>query len=380
MIDRSKAVFPDQKKVARPALLFLVFLLLLCSIAPCQDEFDGVERIVAVGDVHGGFEDLVSVLRAARIVDGRNRWVGGKAHLVQTGDLLDRGDNSRKVLDLLIDLESQAQKAGGMVHVLLGNHEAMNMYGDLRYVSHGEFNSYRTPESDQLREQAFEATADPAQKADRKYRKKWEDEHPLGWVEHRQAFGQTGRYGKWLRQKNVVIRINNALFAHGGISPKYASLSLREINEQCRAELRDFTKLRGGMVMGAQGPLWYRDLSEVPESELASHVEALLAAYKVKYIVTAHTPTPSVILPRFGGKVIRIDVGLSKIYGEARACLLFEGSEPFALHRGSKLQLPTDGDILGYLRRAEFLEPPDSPLRRYLSRLLRGQQQDSKPD
>jgi hypothetical protein len=375
MIDRSKADFPDQKRATRPALLFLVFLLLLSSFALCQDEFDGAERIVAVGDVHGGFEDLVAILRMARIVDGRNRWIGGKAYLVQTGDLLDRGPDSRKVLDLLMDLESQAQKAGGMVQVLLGNHEAMNIYGDLRYVSRGEYDSYRSPESERLRDQVYEATADPGQKTDRKYRRKWEDDHPLGWVEHRQAFDQTGRYGKWLRQKNVVIRVNNALFSHGGISPKYASLSLREMNEQCRAELRDFAKIKGGMVIDPQGPLWYRGLAEAPESELAPHVEALLAAYKVKYIVIAHTPTPGVILPRFGGKVIQIDVGLSRVYGEARACLLFEGSEPFALHRGSRLPLPTDGDILAYLRRAESLEPYDSPLRRYASRRLRGQPQ-----
>ena len=104
MIDRSRAGFPDQKKVTRSALFFLAFFLLLCSIALCQDEFDGAERIVAAGDVHGGFDDLVDILRAARIVDGRNRWIGGKAHLVQTGDILDRGDNSRKVLNLLMDL------------------------------------------------------------------------------------------------------------------------------------------------------------------------------------------------------------------------------------------------------------------------------------
>jgi len=380
MIDRSKAGFPDQKRVTRSALLFLVFLLLLCSVALCQDEFDGVERIVAVGDVHGGFEELVDILRAARIVDGRNRWTGGKAHLVQTGDIVDRGDNSRKVLDLLMDLESQAQKAGGRVHVLLGNHEAMNIYGDLRYVTRGEFDSYRTPESEQLREQSYEASADPAQKTDRKYRRKWEEDHPLGWVEHRLAFGPTGRYGKWLRQKNVVIRVNSALFGHGGISPKYVSRSLREINEQCRAELKEFAKLRGGMVVDPEGPLWYRGLAEVPEPELASHVEALLAAFRVRYVVTAHTPTPGVILPRFGGKVIQIDVGLSKEYGQGRACLLFEGSEPFALHRGSRLPLPADGNILGYLRNAEFLEPSDSLLRRYLTRVLRSQPQTSKPN
>ncbi len=335
---------------------------------------------MAVGDVHGDFDGLVAILRAAGIVDGRNRWAGKKAHLVQTGDIPDRGDNSRKVFELLMTLESQAKKAGGMVHVLLGNHEVMNMVGDLRYVTRGEFESYRTPDSEQLREQAYEVLADPAQKTDRAYRKKWEQDHPLGWVEHRQAFGPNGRYGKWLRQKNVVIRVNEVLFVHGGISPKYVSLSLREINEQGRAELKDLTRIPNGLLNDPEGPLWYRGLARTPEAELASHVDAVLAAYKVKHIAIGHTPAPGVIMPRFGGKVFQIDVGISKVYGEGRACLLVEGSEPIALHRGTRLPLPADGDVLAYLKKAESLEPPDSPLRRHMSRLLKGLPPEGEPD
>src|SRR5262245_33598569 len=101
--------------------------------------FTGVERVVAVGDVHGDFGAFVGVLRAAGVIDQKNKWTGGKTHLVQTGDVPDRGADSRKVMDLLMDLEKQAPKAGGRVHALIGNHEAMNLYGDLRYVVPGEF-------------------------------------------------------------------------------------------------------------------------------------------------------------------------------------------------------------------------------------------------
>lgn len=354
------------------AAALFCFFLVPASYASAQDEFQGVERTVAVGDIHGGFEELTGILRSAKLLDGRNRWAGGKAHLVQTGDLVDRGPDSRKVMDLLMQLEKQAEQAGGRVHVLLGNHESMNLVGDLRYVSHEEYEAFRTPDSAQLRNQAFEALADPAMKSDSTYRKKWEDEHPLGWVEHRQAFGSTGRYGKWLREKNVVLKINNALYCHGGISPKYRSLSLREINERARAELRDFSKLKDGMVLDPQGPLWYRDLADAPESELMPHVDAVLQAYGVSYLIIAHTPTSGVVLPRFGGKLFMIDVGLSKTYGEAHACLVFEGLQPYALHRGSRVELSPGDDVLLYLRKIEHLEPPGSPLHKYITRIAGG--------
>src|SRR5215207_8409564 len=62
------------------------------TATPC--EFDNVERIVAVGDVHGAYDRLLEILRAAAVIDTRNRWIGGRTHLVQTGDVLDRGPAS----------------------------------------------------------------------------------------------------------------------------------------------------------------------------------------------------------------------------------------------------------------------------------------------
>jgi len=108
-----------------------------------SNTWTGVERVIAVGDVHGDYEQFVAVLRSAGLIDTNANWIGGHAHLVQTGDVVDRGPDSRAVMDLLMRLEKQAVAAGGAVHVLIGNHEAMDVYGDLRYVSPGEFASYR---------------------------------------------------------------------------------------------------------------------------------------------------------------------------------------------------------------------------------------------
>src|SRR5207249_4430613 len=108
-------------------------------------EWTGIERVVAIGDVHGAYDRFVEILKTARIVDNDLRWSGGRTHLVQTGDVLDRGDDSRKALDLIRRLERPAQSAGGAVHALLGNHEIARMLGDLRYVAAGEYAAFATP-------------------------------------------------------------------------------------------------------------------------------------------------------------------------------------------------------------------------------------------
>src|ERR1044071_8605730 len=109
-----------------------------------QDTFNDVRRVVAIGDIHGDYPRLLELLRTAALIDAKGAWTGGATHLVMVGDMVDRGDDSAKVLDLLMDLEPQAKKAGGRLHALIGNHEAMDMYGDLRYVTKKDFAGYQT--------------------------------------------------------------------------------------------------------------------------------------------------------------------------------------------------------------------------------------------
>ncbi|HKD17760.1 MAG TPA: metallophosphoesterase, partial [Thermoanaerobaculia bacterium] len=91
-------------------------------------------RVVAVGDVHGDLPAFRGILKDAGLVDDRGAWSGGDAVFVQLGDLIDRGPSTRGVLDFVMALEKDAARSGGSVVVLLGNHEVMNMTGDLRYV------------------------------------------------------------------------------------------------------------------------------------------------------------------------------------------------------------------------------------------------------
>ena len=100
--------------------------------------WSGVERVVAIGDLHGDYGQYINVMQSAGLIDKGGKWSGGKTHLVQTGDITDRGDDSRKIIDHLVKLKKQAKKKGGYVHLLIGNHETMNVVGDLRYVNPGD--------------------------------------------------------------------------------------------------------------------------------------------------------------------------------------------------------------------------------------------------
>jgi hypothetical protein len=195
---------------------------------PC--EFDHVDRIVAVGDVHGAYDQLVQILRVAGAIDARDRWSAGRTHLVQVGDILDRGPDSRKVLDFYRRLEREAASTGGRVHVLLGNHETMRMLGDVRYVSAGEYRAFTTSASEALRRDTAEA-APPALREQL-------SRAPLGTIELLTAFASSSPYGAYLRGLNAVLRINGILFVHGGISPAFSVRRCADINATIRHERR----------------------------------------------------------------------------------------------------------------------------------------------
>jgi hypothetical protein len=156
------------------------------------------ERIVAVGDVHGAHDNFIAILRAAALIDRRDRWSGGRSVLVQTGDVLDRGPASRRSVDLLRRLEREARNAGGQVIALAGNHEFMRLVGDWRYVSPEELSAFRTAESNDLREATHTRAAAAAEARARverrefnarEYREQFMRDIPLGYIEMRSAFG-----------------------------------------------------------------------------------------------------------------------------------------------------------------------------------------------
>ena len=313
-------------------------LLLPGTARPADDPcaVPDAPRVVAVGDVHGSYDSFTAILRFAGILDEKARWAGGKAHLVQTGDLLDRGKDMRKVLDLVMRLEGEARKAGGRVHALLGNHEVMNMLGDLRYVNAEEYEAFRTRDSEAIRERFVRAVTDRAKQRakaagepfdEAAFRAKLVGETPLGFVERTQALSAEGTYGKWLRERPVMAKVNGVVFVHGGLTPEVAALGCAEVNARVRRELGEdvATTLQAPLATlaaGENGPLWYRGLAKDDEAALLPRVEQVLQSLGARAIVMGHSVMgDGRITARLGGRVIGIDVGMGDVYGGHLAAL-----------------------------------------------------------
>jgi hypothetical protein len=337
-------------------------LLLAASLAPAAArardegcELAGVPRVVAVGDVHGAYAELVAVLRLAGIVDQKERWVGGKAHLVQTGDVLDRGAETRPALELLMRLEREARKAGGRVHALLGNHEVMNLIGDLRYVSREEYKAFETKHSREAwdafyrsRSEAARRQAEQAKQAfdEAAFRRKFEEQVPLGFVERAQAFSAEGRYGRWLRERRAMVRINGVAFLHGGLTPEVAALGCEAINARVRREITseiDKTRAEPGasLAAGENGPLWFRGMAREDEAAWLPSLEQVLKLIGARAVVVGHTVTGTQrIEARFGGRVVTIDAGMNPLYGRNLAALEILGDgRMFVLYEGRREEL-----------------------------------------
>ncbi len=269
------------------AVAVLVAMALPPFHAANSCEWGGVDRIVAVGDVHGAYDRYVEILRTAEIIDNGGHWSAGKTHFVQLGDVVDRGDDSRKALDLLRRLEREAPSAGGYLHMLLGNHEAARMLGDLRLTAAGEYAAFTNAESPATREKYLRGPNLPSG-TDRETLLR---QTPLGLVELRQAF------------------------------------------DQVRRELTsDLDKTRASpmtsLVARADGPLWYRGLAQEPDT-FAPQVIEVLTKLGARAIIVGHTvSTTGRIASRFDGRVIQIDTGMQPAYvqgGRASALDIRDG-------------------------------------------------------
>ncbi|MCB1694113.1 MAG: metallophosphoesterase [Pseudomonadales bacterium] len=315
-----------------------LLLTLVAVSAAAQDTWDNVPRIVAIGDLHGDYEQYVRLLQMNGLIDKRLRWTGGDTHLVQLGDVPDRGPDSLKIIRHLMKLEREARRDGGYVHALIGNHEAMNIGGDLRYVSEGEYAALVTRNSARTQHVYVERVYDHllAQQPELAANKdetmaKLMHQFPEGYVEHRRLWQPGGEIARWVASHNAVIRINGILFCHGGVDPHTPLRPIDDINSEIRAILSSDRAFGPNYANDETSPLWYRGLATHDEQTEEPALQQMLDYYGAQRIVIGHTPTSSgKITARFGGKVIMADVGASAYYGSHLASLVVENGELYS--------------------------------------------------
>jgi len=302
------------------------------------------QRIIAVGDLHGDYQAWMTIATAAGLVDRSGHWAGGRTTLVQLGDVLDRGPDSLKIVRNLQQLQKEAPRKGGRVIVVLGNHEAMNLIGDYRYTTPGEYASFADDQSParreklyQLNKAAIEASyrsSNPQMTPDAIHQA-WIAATPLGWVEHKLAWMPSGELGQWATRNPAIVKIGDTLFVHGGISAEFAKIPLAEVNKRVAAAMAAGDESPQSILTDPLGPLWYRGLVRADADAEAERTQnaraaapatgprptpdqeltAVLAAYGAKRLVIGHTPILSGITITSGGRLARIDTGISRYYG-----------------------------------------------------------------
>lgn len=363
-----------------------IFVALAATQFASADEwhFSDAERVVAFSDVHGDYEAMVATLQSADILDSELSWSGGGTHFVLVGDILDRGPGSRAAMDLLMRIEEEAIAAGGRVHVLLGNHEIMNMIGDLRYVHSGEYAAFADEESAETRDYwyaAYREERDIDGPDDEQARAKFDKAYPAGYFAHFAAFAPDGQYGSWLESKPMIVVVNDTAFVHGGLSPTVAEIGLQGINGDLLDDVRlysrqmrvltdahvllptdrnrdhvkilqnfklksvqtkvvkqamaDVTRLNDGLF-SYQSPHWYRGHTYCTELIEGDRVDASLKKINAARVVVGHTPTPNrEVVSRLGGRVIEVDTGMnSKYYKGSGHALILENDEISVIREG----------------------------------------------
>ncbi len=299
------------------ASVWLIFCLIACDKSPAKPtskpkttathpssrpleidtsfRFKAPGRIVAIGDLHGDMEATRRVLKTSGLMDEKGAWTGEKTVLVQTGDMLDRGDGEREIMDLLDRLTSEAQKAGGAVHVLLGNHEVMNVQGDFRYVTRGGFGSFENVSA----KTKVDLSKFP--------------EH----MRHRAAaFLPGGPFALRLAKFNTVVMVNDTLFVHGGLLPSHVKYGVGKINREVKAWMRGERKSLPKMMRSEKAPTWSRRFSDGEVSARDCRVlNSVLNKIGAKQMVVGHTVQKGGISSACNKRVWRIDVGLASHYG-----------------------------------------------------------------
>jgi hypothetical protein len=254
----------------------------------------------AIGDLHADLGRGMEALQLVGLVGPEGHWSGGSSILVQTGDITDRGPDGLQTLEFMERIQKEATAAGGRVIPLMGNHEAMNLMGDWRYVSPADVRSFGSLEA------------------------------------RKEAFSSTGKWGQWLRQKGVAAQVGDTVFVHGGISAAFAHLPIEELSHQA------LLAIDGGdrSVLGENGPLWYRGYLLGEESAACQELGKALELLGAERMVVGHTTQRSgQIAVRCEGRLLGIDTGISDHYGANLSVLDLSDGDAWAVYPKKKTDI-----------------------------------------
>ena len=287
-----------------------MLLAVLASVAAAGSDpptrYPAAARIVAFGDLHGDLGATIEVLKLAGAIDDDLQWIGNELVVVQTGDQLDRGDDERAILDLLVRLSREAAAAGGAVHVLNGNHEIMNVGLDLRYVTDGGFESFEDVaqgvEVDSL------LASLPEEQRGRAV-----------------AFRPGGPYAEILAERNSVVIVGDNVFVHGGVLPEHIDYGIERLNAELHAWMRGDGPCPE-VINGRNSVTWARNFSFEVDDDDCTVLAGVLERLGASRMVVGHSVQEEGINSFCGDRVWCIDTGMSAHYGGDVQALEITGS------------------------------------------------------
>ncbi len=257
--------------------------------------------VFAIGDLHGDLAAARRAFRCAKVIDENDRWIGGHSVVVQTGDVLDRGNEERPLLEWLDGVARQAKAAGGALYRIQGNHEVMNVALDFRYVAEAGLSAFA------------DASRSPSLSRER--------DLPAPQRGRASAFRPGGPWSDRLAAHPVVLQVNDSVFVHGGLLPQHLRYGLARLN----AELSAWMRGSGGltpMLSGDDAPYWDRTYGQAVTPADCRVLDDILARLSAKRLVVGHTPQKGGISFACSGRLARIDVGLSSAHGRHPAQVL----------------------------------------------------------
>ncbi|MBW2524667.1 MAG: metallophosphoesterase [Deltaproteobacteria bacterium] len=259
-----------------------------------QTRYPAADRVLALGDVHGDLAAMREALQIGGVIDESDHWIGGETVVVQTGDLLDRGDDEQAIIDTLERLRAEANAAGGAVHVVQGNHELMNIDLDFRYVTPGGFADFEDA-----------PCVDPQAPA------------VAGFQPHERArasaFMPGGSYAVKLARNPVVVVVGDTVFTHGGVLPGDAD-DVEQINHDVAEWLLGNDDDGRRVIEDGDSPVWSRHYCDDPSWSDCRKLERALAELGASRMVLGHS-THSTITSECEDRVYCIDTGMAAHYG-----------------------------------------------------------------
>jgi hypothetical protein len=312
-------------------------------------------KFVAIGDLNAADDVLVDILRGTKLINRDNHWIGGKAHLVQIGDIWNRGPGAKKITELLLQLQPEAEATGGKISIILGNHEVMTALGVEAYCTTEEYLAFASLEAQERWPKRVHKAMMKIYRSTKKGEivpplaprvEQWKMENVPGKPEMRRALSHYGRLGRAMRKWPVALLEDGLVFTHAALTPTWAEKGIDALNQEARqlwaTKPNHVVDLpRDSMFRDDAGPLWDRSFAMEEGATIKKQVETSLKLLQAQRMIIGHTKTSSVpggqlgrISMRFKGKVICIDVGLTSGEETPRVALLVERGRGFEWSSG----------------------------------------------